>query len=421
MDKMVPFDMARKPSKQYPFLMPLVWGGSWALTRQFGLRIRKVNMEGIKPPFLVIGTHQGPVDYYVGPLAMFPHRAMYVSDMEGFAAFGKWLYRGLGCIGKRRYVSDISVVRNMKYAISIGQSVVVYPESRHSNVGTTAYIPKNMGKLAKVMGVPVVILAAKGNYLANPFWDEEHTRKVPVEVTMTCICDKDKLADINESELQSMIEEGLAYDEYRYQQENHILIKNPKRAEGLHKALYQCRSCEAKYKMKTSGAILSCEKCGASFELTEDGWLSREGEKIHIPDWYEWQRSNIISELKCTEEPEQDNPIREYKVSIKALANEKGFVEMGAGKLVLNRKEFILKFDDEKAYRSIKDKQRDDMSIHFPHINRESVQTEYNYKGTGMCVVLSTTKCCYYIYSDDQDFNPTELQFIGEELYKHNY
>lgn len=125
MDKMVPFDMARKPSKQYPFLMPLVWGGSWALTRQFGLRIRKVNMEGIKPPFLVIGTHQGPVDYYVGPLAMFPHRAMYVSDMEGFAAFGKWLYRGLGCIGKRRYVSDISVVRNMKYAISIGQSVVV--------------------------------------------------------------------------------------------------------------------------------------------------------------------------------------------------------------------------------------------------------------------------------------------------------
>ena len=120
----------------------------------------------------------------------------------------------------------------MKYAISIGQSVVVYPESRHSNVGTTAYIPKNMGKLAKVMGVPVVILAAKGNYLANPFWDEEHTRKVPVEVTMTCICDKDKLANINESELQSMIEEGLAYDEYRYQQENHILIKNPKRAEG---------------------------------------------------------------------------------------------------------------------------------------------------------------------------------------------
>lgn len=217
--------MHRLPSKQYWFLMPLIWGASWVMTRQFHLKIDKSQIKKLKPPYLVIATHQGFSDYYIGPLTMFPHRAMYVSDMEGFYAFGNWLYRGLGCIPKRRFVSDINVVKNIKYGLSKGQSVVIYPESRHSNIGTTAYIPENMGKLAKIMNVPVVILSAHGSYLANPFWDEEHTRKVPIKVKAECLCTKDEIKNISAQELQSKIEKALQYDEYRYQQENNILIK----------------------------------------------------------------------------------------------------------------------------------------------------------------------------------------------------
>jgi len=62
----------------------------------------------------------------------------------------------------------------MRYALSQKQSGVVFPESRHSNVGITALLPGNMGKQAKIMDVPLVILSVKGSYLANPFWDEEH-------------------------------------------------------------------------------------------------------------------------------------------------------------------------------------------------------------------------------------------------------
>lgn len=59
--------------------------------------------------------------------------------------------------------------------------------------------------------------------------------------------------------------------------------------------------------------------------------------------------------------------------------------------------------------------------LHFRHKIRESVQTEYNYRNKGKCIVLSTTSCCYYLYSDDQSFEPTELQFIGEKLYEKEY
>ncbi len=403
---MTPFDMSQKPCKQYFFLMPLVWGASFLLTRQFKLKIRKEGMKGLKPPYLVIATHQGPVDYYIAPLALFPRRANYVSDMEGFAVFGKWLYRGLGCIGKRRFVSDISVVRNMKYAIKMGQSVVVYPESRHSNVGTTAYIAKNMGRLCKSMNVPVVILSVKGGYLANPFWDELHTRTVPIEAELKCVYTKETLAAATEEEIQRTVENGLKYDEYKYQRDNKIMIKDRKRAEGLHKALYRCRSCGEKYRMKSRGALLECEACGASYELREDGYLvnNTDKEELIIPDWYEWERK--LAEEECFRQTDEGSVFnrRSFDVSIEALPNEKGFVSLGRGKLELHEKEFLLTYGDTV--------------LHFPHNIRESVQTEYDYRGkSGECIVLSTKECCYYLYPGSPGFNPTELQFIGEFLY----
>lgn len=410
---MTPFDMNKPPGKQKWYLMPLIWGGSFIMTRQFGLKIQKKNMEHFKPPYLVISTHQGFSDYYITPLALFPHRANYVSDMEGFAAFGEWLYRAIGCIGKRRYVPDITVVKNMKQALDKGQSVVVYPESRHCNVGTTSYIPSNMGKMVKMMKVPVVILTAHGSYLANPFWDEEHTRKVPMEATLEGVYTAEEVATLSANQIQQSIEKKLQYDEYAWQQSQKIKITYKNRAEGLHKALYQCRACAEEFSMKSSGSRLWCERCGAQWQLTEQGYLqgveeeatgqetlqprkvTKKCEIIHIPDWYEWQRKNVQREAG------QGDFTLTFRVRVEALPNAKGFVELGEGVLTMDKQRFILKMEGVEE-------------IFFPHHTRESVQTEYNYRGKGMAIVLSTKDCCYYIYSDDKHFNPTKLQFAGE-------
>lgn len=395
---MTPFDMKKPPTKQKWYLMPLLWGGSWLMTRQFKLKIIKKNMEGIKPPFLVISTHQGFSDYYITPLALFPNRANYVSDMEGFAAFGEWLYRAIGCIGKRRYVSDSMVVKNIKRALDKAQPVVVYPESRHSNVGTTAYIPPNMGKLVKMMKVPLVILSAHGSYLANPFWDEEHTRKVPMEATLECVYTAKEVEKFSAQEIQKTIEEKLQYDEYRWQKDKNILITEKKRAEGLHKALYQCRKCNTEFHMKSENSRLYCEKCGGEWELTPQGCLKNSLKEIHIPDWYEWQRENVIQEIQNGEY------LAEFDVRVEALPNSQGFVPLGKGTLVHNKEGFYLKFKDEQLF--------------FDHYSRESVQTEYDYRGKGMAIVLSTKDCCYYIYSEDEKFNPTKIQFAGEYFHQ---
>ncbi|MDR0922592.1 MAG: hypothetical protein LBM95_09450 [Lactobacillales bacterium] len=58
-------------------------------------------MEKLKPPYIVFAEHQGYVDYFILPFALFPHQVNYVSDVEGFATFEDNLYRQAGCIPTR--------------------------------------------------------------------------------------------------------------------------------------------------------------------------------------------------------------------------------------------------------------------------------------------------------------------------------
>ena len=57
------------------------------------------------------------------------------------------------------------------------------------------------------------------------------------------------LKNTSEDGIQKSLEEGLEYNEYEYQTEKKILIKEPFRAEGLHKPLYICKKCGSKYNM----------------------------------------------------------------------------------------------------------------------------------------------------------------------------
>lgn len=215
-----------------------------------------------------------------------------------------------------------------------------------------------------------------------------------MQACLSCVYTAEEVAKISAEEIQQTIEKQLQYDEYMWQQEQKILITEPKRAEGLHKALYQCRKCNAKFRMESAGGKILCKECGVEWELTPQGFLENDLEKVHIPDWYEWQRSEVVKEI------ENGEYSGEFNVHVEALPNSKGFIDLGYAKLSHKPEGFYLNFESKQLF--------------FDHRSRESVQTEYNYRGKGVAIVLSTKDCCYYIYSGDEGFNPTRLQFAGE-------
>ncbi len=396
-----PFDMKKHPRAQSLFLMPIVWGVSFFATRKFSLKIDNKEIKKLRPPYVVLSTHQGFSDYYVVPLVLFGHRANYVSDMEGYAAFGEKLYRAVGCIGKRRYVPELSVIKNIQYALDRKRIVVLFPEARHCNAGVNSLIPKNMGRLCKMLSVPVVTVSIHGSYLANPFWDESHTRKTKMEASAHFICDENELNRISAEELQKRIEEALSYNEYVWQKEKGIQIKEKNIAEGLHKVLYCCEKCGVQFQMRSKGEQLFCNACGAEWRLNKNGLLIDQSQnEKSIPDWYERERLNTIEEVKRFEYH------ADFDVNVYALPNEKGFIDIGTGKLYHTEDGFKLKINGNERFQP--------KTLFFSSNVMESVQIEYDYRGNGMCIVLSTRACCYYVYSKEENFNATKLQFAAE-------
>ena len=402
-----PFDRAKIPPRQNLFFMPLIWLFCKITTSKYHLKIDKHNMEGIKPPFLVYGSHNSFMDFFVSPLALMPYRANYISELEGFENFGEWIYRQVGCLGTRKFINDRYLIKNIGRVIKRGDIMVIYPEARYANVGTNSNLAPSIAKLAKMLKVPVVTLNMQGNYLQQPIWNLKERKGARLHADLTCVVKADEIDNLSIDEIMERISKELTYDEYRYQLDNKIVIDDPWRAEGLHYPLYRCRSCGRDHVMRSEGTRLFCSECGDTYEMDELGQLiSKTGEKIHIPDWYEWQRKTVLEELD-NGTYRLDIPVR-----VEALPNAVNFVDCGEGRLIHDQNGFALEFDN---YRSEKHE-----TLHFPAKSMISIHTEYDYRGKfGPCITLSTLDDTFFIYPTEESkgiFSPTKIQFATEYL-----
>lgn len=404
-----PFDRHLEPPKQNLFFMPLIWLLCWILTREGKLKIHKINMKGLKPPFIVLGTHHSFMDFNITPLALFPFRANYVSELEGFENFGEWLYREAGCLGTRKFVNDIALVKNIRKIIKQKRIVVVYPEARYANVGTSSQIPKSVGKLIKMLDVPLVTINMKGNYLQSPIWNLKKRKGVPLDTTIKQLITKDQLKSMSVQQINDKIQNELSYDEYKYQYDNKIQIGNEWRSEGLELVLYQCPHCHTEFSIQTKGANIFCKNCQSSWHMNQFGRLensSQNNEQIilpHIPDWYEWQRSQVHNQI------DNGQYYLNIDVKIESLPNAKNFIDLGNGCLKHNKDGFSLSFTE---YGENKEK-----TIAFSPATMFSIHTEYDYRDKGQCITLSTLDNTYFIYPLQKGFNVTKIQFATEYLY----
>ena len=102
------------------FLRPIAWLLSFPSVWRHRTRIQKVNMEGIKPPYLLLCNHNAFYDFMVATVATFPHQAFYVVAVDGFIG-REWLMRRIGCIGKQKFTNDIALIRHLKTVVERGK------------------------------------------------------------------------------------------------------------------------------------------------------------------------------------------------------------------------------------------------------------------------------------------------------------
>jgi len=399
------FNMNRRPHRQWRILTPITWLLSFPKAFIHGASIDKTGLpKTLKPPYFLLCNHNSFMDFMIVTKAIFPHRANYVVAIDGYIGM-EWLLHAVGCICCRKFTRSTGLVKNMLHAQKNGDIVVLFPEARYSLCGTSAILPASLGKMVQKMNVPVVTLMMHGHHINSPFWNVGSRKVKPVESEMKLLFSREETQDLSVSELNKRLTDAFVYDDFAWQKEKGILVKDKNRAAGLHRVLYQCPACDTEYKMTSAQSTLHCGQCGKEWKMSELGDLrARTGitEFSHIPDWYEWQRANVRQEI------ENGTYTFDAEVRIESLPNAKGFVKFSEpGRLTQDLNGFTLTGEYEDKPFTI---QWQASSLYSCHI-------EYNYKGRGDCVDLNTNNDTFYLFPKGHEFSVTKLALATEELF----
>lgn len=279
-------------------------------------------------PALILMNHSSFIDLMIMYRIFYPTRFAIVCTGDGFVG-KEWLMRRLGCVPTRKFVTDITLVRDMEKLLKEQKtSVLMYPEASYSFDGTATALPRKMGVLLKKLGVPVVMVRTYGAFSRDPLYNNLQKRQVDVRAEVKCLVSASELQEKSVRELDRILDEAFTFDHFRWQQENHIRIPEPFRADGLNRILYKCAACGAEGSTRGEGTALVCRACGKKWELTEDGFLESEnGVFDHIPDWYAWERSQVREEL------EKGTYSLETDVEIGIMLDYKAIYMVGSGHL----------------------------------------------------------------------------------------
>ncbi|MBP5231230.1 MAG: hypothetical protein ILO68_05810 [Clostridia bacterium] len=404
--------MGKPPVPCKWYLKPVMWLLSFPSTWAHRTKIRKdPRLKDVKLPYLLLCNHNAFFDMKVALRACFPHVPNFVVAIDGFIG-REGLLRNIGCICKRKFTSDIRLIRHIRTVMRDSGIIGIYPEARYSLCGTTAVLPESIGPMCRRLGIPVVTLICHGHHVNHPFWNTRKERgAAPTEASMDLLLTPEEMSGMTDEELNQRIVSAFQYDDFAWQFEKKVRIRDKNRAVGLEKILYQCPRCGTEFRMKSSGTRIACSACGASWEMDEFGRLHAEGEAEgpsfeHIPDWYEWERGNVRKEVEGGTYATGELPVH-----VKSLPNADRFVDLGTG---------VMRHDADGFTVSVSDADGDEHRMNIPVLQLYSVHIEYEYLFKfGDCVDLNTLNETWYVYPDTQDCAVTKMALATEELYKH--
>ncbi len=408
----LPAPVHRKPVRQrllfrIILLLLSVWD-LWATRFTW----RTIGLEKLDrgEPCLVLMNHSSFIDLKIAARLLFTRPFHIVCTSDGFVG-KKWLMRSIGCIPARKFMTDVTLVRDMVYAVrELKSSVLMFPEASYSFDGTQTPLPDSLGKCLKLLKVPVVMIRTSGAFARDPLYNNLQLRKVRVSAEVEYLLSPEEIAAKSPQELNLFLQEKFSFDYFRWQQDNKICIDEPFRADGLNRMLYKCPRCKTEGQMRGQGTKLRCECCREEYELTEYGYLRpvEETEELiqtgkhftHIPDWYLWER-------ECVREELISGTYRlEVPVVIYMMVNEKCIYRVGEGTLIHSVNGFHLTGCDGK----LDYKQEPQASY--------SLYSDFYWYEIGDMICIGDALRQYYCFPQNCGDIVAKTRLAAEELYK---
>ncbi len=401
----LPGERRKKPLRPSWFFRTLLKTLSAGELKDVDFCLTEENMDRLGPdePALFLMNHSCFLDLKIAATILYPRPFNIVCTSDGFV--GKdWLLRHLGCIPTQKFVSDPALVRDMAYALNrLHTSVLLYPEASYSFDGTATPLPDTLGKLLKLLKVPVVMIKTQGAFLHDPLYNGLQPRRVPVRATMGYLLSPADIEEKSVAELNAILKEQFTFDGFRYQREQGIRIAESFRADGLNRVLYKCPACGIEGRMEGKGIHLTCHSCQKVWTLTELGTLEAEDKQPifdHVPDWYAWERQQVKGEI------ESGAYRLDVPVDICLLVDTKCIYRVGTGRLVHDETGFTLTGCDGR------------LRYHQSPAASYSLYADYFWYELGDMICIGDSKTLYYCFPQTEGDLVAKTRLAAETLYE---
>lgn len=401
----------RKQSAFFRWLMKTLAKGE---LKAVDFTYENIGMDKLKKkePALYLMNHSSFTDLQIVSTLLSDRSYHIVCTKDGMVA-KEGLMRALGCIPTKKFITDVTLIRDMKYAVEkLNSSIVMYPEASYSFDGTKTPLPDSLGKCLKLLGIPVVMIRTKGAFLRDPLYNCLQKRDARVSATVEYLLSPEDIKNKKPAELNEILSKAFEYDHFREQKEAGVIISEDFRADGLHRVLYKCPKCNEEGLMKGSGTNIKCGKCNSVHILREDGCLedksaeSLDNGKLnrtfeYITDWYKWERECVRKEI------ENDEYRMELDVDIMMLVDSKCIYKVGEGRLVHSKDGFRLTGCEGQLDYEVSTK------------GMYSLYADYYWYEIGDMICIGDATRQYYCFPKNQEAAiVAKARLATEELYK---
>lgn len=363
---------------------------------------KAIKKELPKEPCLILMNHSSFIDLKIAFRIFYPRRFSVVCTADTLVG-KEWLMRRVGCIPTQKYVTDLTLIRDLKHALHEKKvSVLMYPEAGYTFDGCATALPEKLGGLLKMLKVPVVTVITHGAFARDPLYNGLRLRRVKVNAEVKLLLTPDEIEQKSVPELDKMLKNEFTFDNFAWQYENKVEIDEPFRATGLERILYKCADCGAEGKMEGKGTELVCHACGKRHTLSVFGRLEADDGETrfpHIPDWYAWERACVREEL------ESGTYRLETPVDIGMIIDYKALYTVGEGQLTHDENGFVL----TGCNGALRYEQKPLASY--------GLNSDYFWYEIGDVIGIGNREALYYCFPKT-DVSVTKARLAAEELYK---
>jgi 1-acyl-sn-glycerol-3-phosphate acyltransferase len=169
----------------------------------------------------------------------------------------------------------------------------MFPSGNRSFYGDESTIIPGVGKLAKKLKVPLVLVQFHGGFFTKSRWHVKPNRG-KMRGYVSRIIQTDELASMTIDEVEGIIHQELCFNDFEYNKKALIVFRGRRKAEYLESVLFYCPQCRSLSGLCSQGNEFFCRDCGARAMINDTGFFEKVNYAGNIPETIlEWSYKQL--------------------------------------------------------------------------------------------------------------------------------